>query len=161
MSTDKPNPPRQVVRQRTADAELLDSYSAGLSLGQIAEKHGLGNPQKASKAIAAALRRLDQRLIDGVSVIRADEMLRLQRMTAALEPKMGDPKVAAELRLQSESRRNLYGVDLQRDIEIAPPSIVVEFALPADRRPEPMDAEYEEVVPQLEAETSPEGDASD
>lgn len=162
MSTpDKTSPgqpsARQVVRLRARDAEIIEAYGAGLSLREMAEKLGLGNPQKAAKELQAALRRLDQRLIDGAAIMRADEMIRLQRMTAALEPRMADPKAAAELRLQSESRRRLYGLDLQREIEEQAPEVHVHFALPEDRvRGDIEDATFEEVVPQLEAEASAE-----
>ena len=147
---------------RAADRLLLADVRAGMSLSEIAERHGLGNPRKAGAAINRALERLDRRLIDSAPIIRAGEFVQLSRMSAALEDRMGDPKVAAELRLQSEARTRLYGVQLQREIEVAPPTINVLFALPEDRGgAEVTDAEVEEVVPQLEAETSPPEDPED
>lgn len=140
-------PARQVIG-RHSDGPLLDDYNAGRSLAEMAERHGLGNPRKAAKAVNAMLRRLDQRMKDNADIMRAAELVRLNRMSAALDEKMSDPKAAAELRLQSAERSRLYGLYLEREHEMQVPQIVVQFAVPPEPSP-PVDVEGEAVSDSL------------
>lgn len=165
--------PRDLATQATArrlgsfgfklhEVEILESYTKGLSMSQISEKHGLAGAHKAQKLINDMLKKLDKAIIKGTDRVRAREFLRLETVTAALEPKMDDPKVAAELRLHSESRRRLYGVDLQREVEVEVPEIHVHFGVPEEAGPAPVDAEFEVVEPdQIESGEASDAEAAD
>jgi hypothetical protein len=156
-------PAPSAVGARLDDLELLRDYRRTGDLGEVAAKYGLGNAQEASKAVQKALNRLDKRLLGHAGALRAQEFLRLEEIDEQLgaagyeDPEnpglwISDPKVAAEKRLLSESRRRLYGLDVKGEAEVEPPQINVIFATPAERpdvggAPEITDGEYELVEP--------------
>lgn len=128
-------PSRALVGMRLQDAALLRDYAAGKSLSDMARDHGLGNPKKAAKALERALQRLDARIQGSRDAIRAGEFMHLQAISDALSPRMSNPKNASELRLLSESRRRMYGVDLDLKVEGQEPIVfVIDNTLPNDRK---------------------------
>lgn len=142
MSRRENLPSPGAVGARLDDLELLRDYVRLGSLGELAEKRGLGNAQEASKAVNRALTKLDKRLLGHAGALRAQEFLRLEEIDADLGRAAytdqdgvlrGDPKVAAEKRLLSESRRRLYGLDVKGEAEVEAPQINVIFATPAER----------------------------
>lgn len=134
----RPLPSRASLSIRVKDAALIDDYIEGkFSLQEIAERHGLGNVVKVQRALAAAMRRLDSRIVSGADIMRAQEFLRLARLGEKLEAggKLTDPKVISELRLLSESTRRLYGLDLERKVEAVEPTVfVVDMRTPNQRQ---------------------------
>lgn len=175
MSLSRRLPAPAAVGGRLDDLELLREYRRTGDLAAVAAKHGLGNPREAAKAVEKALARLDKRLLGHAGALRAQEFLRLEDIDAQLgDPvwvdqdgnERADPKIAAEKRLLSESRRRLYGLDAKVEAEVEAPQINVIFATPAERpgvggAPEITDGEYEVVEPPaLPPGDQPEGEGS-
>jgi hypothetical protein len=157
-------PAPSAVGARLDDLELLREYRRTEDLSAVAAKYGLRGPQEASKAINKALNRLDKRLLGHAGALRAQEFLRLEAIDEDLgragyeDPEhpgvwISDPKVAAEKRLLSESRRRLYGLDVKGEAEVQAPVFNVLFQTPAERgvggaqAGEITDGEYEVVEP--------------
>jgi hypothetical protein len=135
-------PSASVVGKRLDDLELLREFRRTNDLMAVSEKFGLGGARKAAQAISRAVDRLDRRLIGHAGALRAMEFIRLEELSEELGPAGGetddghrwaDPKVAAEQRLLSESRRRLYGLDLKAEVEHEAPTFNVIFAPPGER----------------------------
>lgn len=145
------------IALRRKDQELLQHAQDGVPMAEIARIMGFPSAKAAQNAVARALDRVDKRLIGSIGALRAREFMRMERYTEILEESEAgpaDPKVAAELRLQSAERRRMYAVDLQREEQVPEVQVNVLFETPS-RRGETYDGE-EVPTPALEPGTTEE-----
>lgn len=166
MSDDLPIRHKPLTDDLTMVDLLHDRFKKLLTLEQIAKKYGYKSRGQASIAVRNALRYVDKQVRKDAPAMRARELLRLEQLDERLSEcgLPSDPKVAAERRLLSESRRRMYALDLQREEAVQAPTFQIMFGTPGQRVAlEAGEAEVVEgeIIPvaQIEGPTfSPDGD---
>ena len=110
--------PGRAVKRELQRAKAIELRSLGLSYARIAEALGV-HKTRAFNIVRDALEEVQQENRENAERIRTLELYRLDRITFALWPKRGDPRVAGALVRIIERQCKLYGLDALAKHELA------------------------------------------
>ena len=106
---------KKIVRGREREEQALQLRIAGLTYRCIGEEMGISE-SGAYKAVARALRRLNERIAESAEELRRIEMERLNALHLAFWPRAekGDEKAADRILRIGAAIRALWGLDAAR-----------------------------------------------
>lgn len=110
--------PGRAVKRELQRAKAIELRSLGLSYARIAEALGV-HKTRAFNIVRDALNEVQQENRENAERMRTLELYRLDRITFALWPKRGDPRVAGALVRIIERQCKLYGLDGLANHELA------------------------------------------